>query len=164
MTTSTATTEFDAREALRQHFAKNALTAFDRCIELLKQRDFYLHALSKIEQGADLSGELPELKLVKKSAALKICRQLAKAAESDAMTAWDLNSSLCKIFKTTKKIINDDLSLIPVFQITYNANARYGQVSLNIKTWRRNLIVSVDGSDLQCQNIYGQVVMQSLKD
>jgi hypothetical protein len=163
MTTSTATTEFDAREALRQHFEKNALTAFGNCIELLRQRDFYLHALSKIEQGVDLSAELPELKLVKKSDALKICRQLAKAAETAAMDAWDLNPSISKIFKTTRKLINDDFSLMPVFQITYSANARYGSVKLNLKTVRRNLTLEVEGSDLNCEKLHAQVVIQSLK-
>jgi hypothetical protein len=163
MTTSTATTEFDAREALRQHFEKNALTAFDSCIELLKQRDFYLHALSKIEQGADLTMELPELKLVKKSAALKICRQLAKDAESDAMTAWDLNPSLRKIFKTSKKSIIDDFSLLPVFDISYCSDKKYGSVIVRIKTMRRNLMITLEGSDLNCEKLHGQVVMQSLK-
>ena len=87
MTTSTATTEFNAREALRQFFEVNALTAFNNCIELLKQRDFYLHALSKIEQGADLTMELPELKLVKKTTAKSVCKQLAKNAEKKAVEA-----------------------------------------------------------------------------
>lgn len=163
MTTSTATTEFDAREALRQHFEINALTAFDQCVEFLRQRDFYLHALNKIEQGADLTIDLPELKLVKKTTAVKICRQLAKAAETAAMDAWDLNSSLSKIFKTTKKLINDDFSLMPVFQVTYSADARYGVVKLNLKTVRRNLTLAVEGSDLNCEKLHAQVVMQSLR-
>jgi hypothetical protein len=122
-----------------------------------------LHALSKIEQGADLTVDLPELKLVKKSAAMKICRQLAKAAENAAMTAWDLNPSLSKIFKTSKKLINDELSLMPVFQVTYLADTRYGAVKLNLKTMRRNLTLEVVGSSLNCEKLYEQVVMQSLK-
>jgi hypothetical protein len=163
MTTSTATTEIDAREALRQHFEKNALTAFDNCIELLKQRDFYLHALRKIEQDADLTVELPELKFVKKSTALKTCRQLAKAAETAAMNAWDLNPSLSKIFKASKKLINDDFSLLPVFDISYCTHEKYGSVKLSVKTMRRNLMVTLKGKELNCEKLHAQVVMQSLK-
>jgi hypothetical protein len=163
MTTSTATTEFDAREALRQHFEKNALTAFDSCIELLKQRDFYLHALNKIQQGIDLSMEVPEIKLVKKSVALKICRQLAKDAENAAMTVWNLNPSLSKIFKVTKKSIIEDFSLLPSFEVSYSTTEKYGSVRLRVKTMRRNLSVTLEGSDLHCESLHAQVVMQSLK-
>jgi hypothetical protein len=163
MTTSTATTEFDAREELRQYFEANALAAFSSCIELLKKRDFYIHALHKIAQGIDLTTELPELKLIKKNAAQKICKQLAKDAEHSAMTAWDLNSSLSKIFKTSKKLIVDDFSLLPVFDITYCTDEKYGSVRLHVKTMRRNLSVTLEGKKLHCERLHAQVVMQSLK-
>lgn len=162
MTTSTATTEFDAREALRQYFEKNAVTAFENCIELLKQRDFYLHALNKLEQGVDLTNELPELKLVKKSGALKICRQLAMDAEKASMSAWDLNPSLRKIIKASKQLSIEDFSMLPVFEIIYRADAKYGVVKVSIKTFRRNLTVALVGSDLDCEKLHAQVVIQSL--
>ena len=162
MTTSIATTEFDAREALRQHFEKNALTAFVNCIEFLRQRDFYFHALHKMENGTDLTIELPELKLVKKSVAMKICRQLAKAAEDSAINAWDLNPNIRKIFKTSKKLIADDFSLLPIFGNLYYADGKYGFIKINVKTYRRNLTVSVEGSDLHCENYHSQIVMLSL--
>lgn len=163
MTTSTATTEFNAREALRQHFEKNAITAFNNCIELLRQRDFYLHALSKIEQGADLTTELQELKLVSKSTAKKICKLLAKDAEKSAMSVWDLNLNLSKLFKTTKQSIMDEYSLLPLFHIEYHSDAKYGAVRLNVKTFRRNLTIDVEGVEKDCDKIHSQIILQILK-
>ncbi len=65
MTTSTATTKVDTGEALRLHFENNAIAALGKVISLLQEQDLYKHALAKLEQGADLSADLPELKAVK---------------------------------------------------------------------------------------------------
>ena len=163
MTTSTATTEFDAREALRQFFEANALTAFNNCIELLKQRDFYMHALYKIEQGVDLENELPELKLVKKTTAKSICKQLAKNAEKKAIEAWGLNMNLAKTFQTHAKVFAEEFSLLPVFEIVYRSQKKYSAVNVIVKTCRRNLKVEIEGGDLDCENLHALIVIQNLK-
>jgi hypothetical protein len=160
MTTSTATTEFDAREALRQHFEKNALTAFDSCIELMKQRDFYLHALSKIEQGADLSGELPELRQIKMSVAKKVVKQLIKETEKAVALVWE---SPLKIFTTNIRSSSDKFSLLPCFDAIYTTKSNSGVVKIAIKTWRRNLTVSVEGNESACLSVHGQIVMAGMR-
>jgi hypothetical protein len=160
MTTSTATTEFDAREALRQHFEKNALTAFDSCIELLKQRDFYLHALSKIEQGADLSGELPELRKLKISVVKKVVKQLIRDTEKAAALVWE---SPLKVFTTSARSSIDELSLLPIFDALYTAKSKSGAVKITVKTWRRNLTVAVEGNESACYSVYGQLVMAGMR-
>ena len=160
MTTSTATTEFDAREALRQHFEKNALTAFANSIELLRQRDFYLHALSKIEQGVDLTGELPELKLVNKTVAKKVVKQLIRDTEKAAALVWE---SPLKIFTTSARSSIDDLSLLPSFDALYTAKSNSGAVKIAVKTWRRNLTVSVEGNESACHSVHGQLVMAGIR-
>ena len=81
MTTSTATTEFNAREALRQHFEKNGLANFEKTIKSLQQLNFYKHVLAKLEQGVDLSDELPELRQLKTPTAKKIVKQLIGESE-----------------------------------------------------------------------------------
>jgi hypothetical protein len=160
MTTSTATTEFDAREALRQHFEKNALTAFDSCIELLKQRDFYLHALSKIEQGADLSGELPELRQLKISVVKKVVKQLIRDAEKAAALIWE---SPLKLFTTSARSSIDEFSLLPSFDVLYTVKSNSGVVKITVKTWRRNLTVAVEGNESACYSVYGQLVMAGMR-
>jgi len=121
-----------------------------------------LHALNKIEQGVDLTNELPELKLVKKTTAKGICKQLAKNAEKKAVEAWGLTSNLSKIFQTNEKVISDEFSLLPKIEIVYLADKKYGAVKVIVKTCRRNLIVSVDGSYMHVEKLHAQVVMQSL--
>ena len=159
MTTSTATTEFDAREALRQHFEKNALTAFDSCIELLKQRDFYLHALNKLEQGVDLSVDLPELRQLKISVAKKVVKQLIRDTEKAAALVWE---SHLKLFTTSARSSLDEFSLLPSFDVLYTAKSKSGAVKITVKTWRRNLTVSVDGNESACLSVYGQLVMAGI--
>jgi hypothetical protein len=160
MTTSTATTEFDAREALRQHFEKNALTAFENFIELLRQRDLYLHTLRKIEQGADLTGELPELKLVNKTVAKKVVKQLIRDTEKAAALVWE---SPLKIFTTSARSSIDELSLLPIFDALYTAKSKSGAVKITVKTWRRNLTVAVEGNESACYSVYGQLVMAGMR-
>ena len=162
MTTSTATTEFSARKALLEYFQKNALTSFNSSIELLKKRDFYLHALSKIEQGVDLNAELPELRLVKKTTAQKICKQLAKEAEKAAISAWDLNASLIKIFVTTTRLNQVEQALLPCFDVEYKTETAKGLVKIAVKTWRRNITVTINGKDAPIDLLYGWVISASL--
>ena len=160
MTTSTATTEFDAREALRQHFEKNALTSFDNCIELLRQRDFYLHTLRKLEQGVDLTGELPELRQMKMSVAKKVVKQLIRETEKAAALVWE---SPLKIFTTSIRSSIDELSLLPIFDALYTAKSKSGAVKITVKTWRRNLTVAVEGNESACYSVYGQLVMAGMR-
>ena len=160
MTTSTATTEFNAREALRQHFEKNALTSFDNCIELLRQRDFYLHALRKIEQGVDLTSELPELRQMKMSVAKKVVKQLIRETEKAAALVWE---SPLKIFTTSIRSSSDEFSLLPSFDAIYTTKSNSGVVKIALKTWRRNLTVSVEGSESACLSVHGQIVMAGMR-
>jgi hypothetical protein len=164
MTTSTATTEFSARQALLEYFEKNALTSFNNSIELLKKRDFYLHAFNKIEQGVDLNAELPELRLVKKTTAQKICKQLAKEAEKAAISAWDLNASLIKIFSATTRLNQVEQALLPCFDVEYKTKTAKGLVKIAVKTWRRNITVTIIGKDAPIDLLYGLVITASLSN
>jgi hypothetical protein len=160
MTTSTATTEFDAREALRQHFEKNGLANFQKSIESLQDIDFYNHVLKKIEQGVDLSIEMPELRKVKSSIARKVIKKLIIDSENSVTSFWE---SPIKTLSTSIRYTVDDSSLLPKFDVLYKAQAAKGVVKITLKTWRRNLSVAVDGDIATCENIYAQLVMAALR-
>ena len=161
MTTSTATTEFNAREALRQHFEKNGLANFEKTIKSLKELDFYKHVLAKLEQGVDLSDELPELRKLKIQSAKKIVKQLIAESEKAATIVW---ASPFKLFKTSMRCSIDESSLLPSFDVLYTAKVSGGAVKIALKTWRRNLTVSVEGKEAACERVYGALVTETLRN
>lgn len=163
MTTSTATTKVDTCEALRLHFENNAITALGKVITLLQERDLYAHALKKLEQGADLSADLPEIKDVKPAVAKKVMQRMIADAEKAASRVWELSSSVGKLFHTTIRSGSDEMSLLPCFDVEYKAETAKGIVKIAVKTWRRNVDVTIDGKASACDLLHGQVVMAGMR-
>ena len=161
MTTSTATTEFNAREALRQHFEKNGLANFEKTIKSLQQLDFYKHVLAKLEQGVDLSDELPELRKLKIQSAKKIVKQLITESEKAATMVWE---SPFKLFTTSVRSSIDESSLLPSFDVLYTAKVSGDVVKIALKTWRRNLTISVKGKEAACETVHGQLVLAGMRE
>ena len=161
MTISTATTEFNAREALRQHFEKNGLANFEKTIKSLQELDFYKYVLAKLEQGSDLSSELPELRKLKPPIAKRIVKQLITASEKAATLVW---SSQFKIFSISVRSSIDKSSLLPNFDILYVARVSDGTVKIALNTWRRNLTVSVEGKEAACETVHGQLVLAAMQE
>jgi hypothetical protein len=160
MTTTTATTEFNAREALRQHFEKNGLANFEKTIKSLQELDFYKHVLAKLEQGVDLSDELPELRKLKTQSAKKIVKQLIGESEKAATIVW---VSPFKLFSTSVRFSIDESSLLPSFEVLYVAKLSSGTVKIALNTWRRNLTVSVEGKQAACETVHGQLVLAGIR-
>ena len=161
MTTSTATIEFNAREALRQHFEKNGLANFEKTIKSLQQLDFYKHVLAKLEQGVDLSDELPELRKLKIQSAKKIVKQLITESEKAATIVWE---SPFKLFSTSVRSSINESSLLPSFEVLYTAKVSGGAVKIALNTWRRNLTVSVEGKQAACETVHGQLVLAAMRE
>ncbi len=163
MTTSTATTKVDTGEALRQFFENNAITALGRVIAMLQERDLYAHALNKLEQGADLSADLPELKDVTPAVAKKVMQRMVAEADKAVSVAWELSSSVGKLFHTTIRSGSDEQSLLPCFDVEYKAETAKGVVKIAVKTWRRNAVVIVEGKAAALDLLHGQVVMAGMR-
>jgi hypothetical protein len=163
MTTSTATTKIDTGEALRQHFENNAVAALGKVVALLQERDLYAHALKKLEQGVDLSADLPEIKDVKPAIAKKVMQRMVADAEKATFTVWELSSSVGKLFHTTIRSQCNEQSLLPCFDVEYKSDTAKGAVKIAVKTWRRNVTVAVDGRVAALDLLHGQVVVAGMR-
>ena len=162
MTTPQATTT-QSHEELLALFKNWAAASFSKSVEAVNEEGFYQHVLAKIEAKTDLTTELPELKLMKLSAAKAVVKRLSKQAKESVDTAWELSSNVSKLFRTTIRSHHDDLSLLPCFDVEYRAETTQGVVKIAIMTWRRNVDVTISGKALACDLLYGQVVMAGMR-
>ena len=161
MNAATTTTEFQARKELEQHFYANAVTAFTVCIQQQSEQQFYLHVLEKLKQGKDLSAELPELKTLTKSAAVRVCEQMAHQAAVAATQVWQLAANTQSIFTTTISEVKNSQSLLACYEVEYKA--KHFEVAVRVKTHRRNLTVEVIGSDSAAEQLHKAFVMAQLR-
>ena len=161
MNAATTTTEFQARKELEQHFYANAVTAFAACIQQQNEQQFYLHVLEKLKHGADLSTELPELKKLTKSAAVRVCEQMSHQSTAAAAQVWQLAANTQSIFTTTIREVKKPQSLLACYEVDYKA--KHFEVSIRVKTHRRNLTVEVIGSDSAAEQQHKAFVMAQLR-
>ena len=161
MNAATTTTEFQARHALEQHFHANAVAAFDVFIQQQNEQQFYLHVLEKLKQDKDLTAELPELKKLTKSAAVKVCEQMAQQAAISAAQVWQLAANTKSLFTTAIREVKTPQSLLACFEVEYKA--KHVQASVNIKTHRRNITVKVIGSDSAAEQLHKEFVTAQLR-
>ncbi|MFO0108282.1 MAG: hypothetical protein ACK52H_13600 [Burkholderiales bacterium] len=158
MTTPQATTA-----ALEKLFTNWANASFEKSIECFNEHGFYQHVMAKLDAGADLSQDLPELKNVKNNVAKATVKKLAKQAAEGVDAAWALPSSVAKLFRTTIRSSNNDQSLLPCFDAEYKAETAKGVVKIAVKTWRRNVTVAVDGQTAALDLMHGQVVIAGMR-
>jgi hypothetical protein len=87
-------------------------------------------------------------------------QKLHSNTEKAAALVWE---SPLKIFTTSARSSIDDLSLLPSFDALYTAKSNSGAVKIAVKTWRRNLTVSVEGNESACHSVHGQLVMAGIR-
>ena len=137
------------------------MTAFAACIQQQNEQQFYLHVLEKLKHGADLSTELPELKTLTKSAAVRVCEQMAHQAAVAAAQVWQLAANTQSIFTTTIREVKNSQSLLACYEVEYKA--KHFEVAVRVKTHRRNLTVEVIGSDSAAEQLHKAFVMAQLR-
>ncbi len=151
------------REHLAQLFKSRAERSLAQAIDQLNARSLYARALNKIEQGQDLSDELPELKEMSKPNAIRVIKNLIQHADEQVEGAWAIDPRYAELFKASFRVKHPDGELFPVFDVEYTAVTEEGNVVFAIVTNRRTVEVTVTGTDAACANLARQLVIAGLR-
>lgn len=165
MTTPQATTSLSqSHDELLRLFTNWAHASFEKSIDCVNERDFYLHVQKKLDAKVDLTDDLPELKTLKASDAKAVVKRMMKQAGGAAEAEWELKPAVAKLFRTTIRSHQDDLSLLPCFDVEYKATTTKGDVTVAVKTWRRNVDVTISGNGPACELLHGQIVIAGMRN
>ena len=158
------TTEHSGQDAgqLSKLFKSWAEKSLADSIELLRARGLYARALSKIEQGQDISDELPELKTISTANAIRIIKNLIADADEQVESAWALDTRYADLFKTSFRMKQPPGELFPVFDVEYTATTIDGDVVISAVSNRRMVSVTVTGSDAAVQSLAKRLVIAGL--
>ena len=150
------------REHLAQLFKSRAERSLSQAIDQLNARSLYARALNKIEQGQDISDELPELMTISTANAIRIINNLIADADEQVESAWALDTRYADLFKTSFRMKQQPGELFPVFDVEYTATTVNGAVVISAVSSRRMVSVTVTGSDAAVQSLAKQLVMAGL--
>jgi len=144
------TTEYsivDAKTELTQFFMDRSVKALEDSIQHMCDYVYYKDAQQKIENGTDLSDELPEIKKITNANVLSVLTSLQETASADVTKTWELKGGAGKVFSSTIRINKSSDSNIPCFDVEYVADTDFGLVKVHVDTWRRNVEVNISGSE-----------------
>jgi hypothetical protein len=151
------------RDQIVQLFKSRAERSLAHAIDQLNARSLYARALDKIEQGQDLSDELPELKSVSKSNAIRVIKNLIKDEDAQVDAGWALDPRYADLFKTSIRVKHLEGELFPSFDVEYTAVTEEGDVVTSITTYRRIVTVTIAGTDTAYRYLTRRLIMAGLE-
>lgn len=138
--------DYDAKAELAKFFHDRSVKALEDSIQYLCDRDYYKTAQLKIENGADLSDELPEIKKLTTAKVLSVLTSLQETASTDVTKTWELKGGAGKVFSSSVRVNESSDSNIPCFDVEYITDTAHGHAKVHVTTWRRNVEVQVIGT------------------
>ena len=150
------------QDQLAQLFKSRAEQSLANSIGQMNARSLYVRALDKIEQGLDLSDELPELESVSKANAIRVIKNLIKDADAQIESAWALDPRYAELFKTSIRVKYSQGNLFPSFDVEYTASTEEGGVVISVTTHRRIVTVNIAGTDTAYRYLTRRLIMAGL--
>ena len=158
MTSPTATTQNpDSREQLHNVFMVMAKRSFELSEQAHANAVFYKAVLRKLDSGASIEEEVPEVKGMMPDAVRLTVQRLLRLNQVRADEAWELADGYKSCFLTTVRSVLPELELIPQYDVEYVGQVEAGQAKISVKTFRRNIQVEVQGSDDALDQLWIQV-------
>jgi hypothetical protein len=158
MTSPTATTaNSDSRAQLHEAFMTMAKRSFELSEEARARVVFYKTVLRKLDSGVSIEDEVPEVKGMMADAVRLTVQRMVKLSQVRADEAWELADSYKDCFLTTVRSALPDGELIPQYDVEYVGQVEAGDTKISVKTFRRNIVVDVQGSDLALDQLWVQV-------
>jgi hypothetical protein len=161
---TTDDSDYDAKAELTRFFIDRSVKALEDSIQHLCDGDFYKSVQTKLNSGVDLSDDLPELNINgMKTKTPAIIKKLHDEAMAAALNSWELKGGAAKVFNTTIRSHDSDDSNLPCFDVEYLASTDDGITKVNVKTWRRNVEVTVIGKPSAIEAASKQFVLAGMK-
>ena len=163
MTSLKATTaNSDSRAQLHEAFMTMAKRSFELSEQARANVVFYKAVLSKLDSGVSIEDEVPEVKGMMADAVRLTVQRLLKLNQVRADEAWELADSYKGCFLTTVRSALPDGELIPQYDVEYVGQVEAGDTKISVKTFRRNIEVEVQGSDLALDQLWVQMSISAM--
>ena len=163
MTSPTATiANADSRTQLHDAFMTMAKRSFELSEQARANVVFYKAVLRKLDSGVSIEDEVPEVKGMMADVVRLTVQRLLKLNQLRADEAWELADSYKGCFLTTVRSALPDGELIPQYDVEYVGQVEEGDAKISVKTFRRNIEVEVQGSDLALDQLWGQMSISAM--
>lgn len=163
MTSPTAmTANADSRTQLHDAFMTMAKRSFELSEQARANVVFYKTVLRKLDSGVSIEDEVPEVKGMMADVVRLTVQRLQKLNQMRADEAWELADSYKGCFLTTVRSALPDGELIPQYDVEYVGQVEAGDTKISVKTFRRNIEVEVQGSDLALDQLWVQMSISAM--
>lgn len=133
-------------EFIINFFENRAKAVLSECHARANDLHHFKQVLYRINQGEDLSSELPQLKKLDKKTAIAAVKTLIKRCEVDMAAYWLLPNS--PKIKVEVKHSYPSTELVPRFTANYTFTTPVGKVGIRVATQGNYISVQPDTKDI----------------
>jgi len=151
-------------QELETLFENWAQTSFADSIKFIREVEHYQRVLERIQAGEDLSDELVVLNQHTQQSAMAVIEKLIANSLVAIEQAWALKPNVARLFNLSIRQRTHELSTPPCFDVQYQEQTAKGTVTVLVATWRRNITVTVEGSDEAAAAAAQQLVLLGMRD